>query len=138
VALEVTSGGKATSLPISAEGLDRVTEPFPNVACSGDPSCSIADIDICTYLPDLRTGDAFTVDYSNFGSSWSTNHASIATFTRGTAFTHTDDTSGEKRNTTALVYDGDCTLTGYSAYSGKSTEFSSCVLQVTALACVIP
>jgi hypothetical protein len=138
VALEVTSGGKATSLPISAEGLDRVTKPFPGVACSGDPSCSVDSVDICTYLPDLRTGDAFTVAYSNIGSCWSTDHVSTATFTRGAIFTHEDATSGEKRNTTALVYDGDCALTGYSAYSGKDTECSRCVLQVTALAYAIP
>ena len=59
---------------------------------------------------------------NNVGSSWSNQHTMAAHFARGTAGDFSEATDGEKRNTTALTYDGGCALVASSRYLGDDTE----------------
>lgn len=114
----------AVAVPAAGTALDRLKVPLAAaVACGAGDSCKTETVDACAHLPDLASGEAFTVRFDNVGSSWSNNHEMLVHFTKGTADTFTESTSGDKINITKLFYDGACGVYASSQYSGDKTKF---------------
>ncbi|MEN9921188.1 MAG: hypothetical protein RLZZ517_166 [Candidatus Parcubacteria bacterium] len=85
-----------------------------------------ATINICNNIGQtLNTGDAFYVISDSNGSSWQRKRYHVFRFVKGTENTVTFDPGGDKRNVNYATYNGGCSVTVYSRYSGDSSNFKS-------------